>query len=125
MTLTKVTYESNLNDGLAQKYPRLTKYATVPQGNQISRFTVLGRITANGNVIESDSGAGDGSEAIYAVAAQDVDTTVDGTNADTLIAIYMTGAFIEEKMTFGPGHDPATAVTADALRALQIYAIKY
>jgi len=124
MSLTQNTYTQDF-DGLILRKDNsfFTDRAVVPQGNVLSRGSLLGRITVDGKVILSLAAAADGSETPYAVLANDVDTSASGTNADTEVVIYLTGSFVEEEVTFGTGHTQAS--TKDGLRNLQIFIRKY
>ncbi len=66
-----------------------------------------------------DSGAGDGSEAPYCIAAEAIDSTATGTNADTVSVGYLSGQFNQRALTVG-GTDTVDQHRA-ALRNLGIY----
>lgn len=100
---------------LAGDFPVVTEEVTVITGQNLTRGTVLGKITVSGKVNLSLAAADDGSEAVYAVLAEDVDAT----SADQVGTAYLTGEFLTSELTFGTGHTAASARAA--LRAHNIY----
>lgn len=99
-----------------QVMPVVTGPVTVAAGNRLTRGTVLGQVTATGACVAVDSAATDGSEAPYAVLAQDVDATAQ----DTAAAAYLTGEFNQDALIFGGADTLATHKAA--LRRLAIFA---
>lgn len=115
-----VSTETNNEDGLiASGFPLRTTSVVVSTGQNLTRGAVLGRKDADGQYILSDSGAADGSEAIRAILAEDVDATA----ADKTAVAYLTGTFNQHKLTFGPGHDPATVATQNAMADRNLYLV--
>ena len=55
--------------------PVITDSETIANGQTIEQYAPLGRVTASGELIESKSDAGDGSEVPVAIAAHSIDTT--------------------------------------------------
>lgn len=90
----------------AGDFPIVTEDGVIEDGQDLPRGAVLGKITASGKLVLSESDAGDGSETPYAVLAVDVDA--DG--ADVTAPVYLTGEFNERALTIGTGH------TADDIR---------
>lgn len=89
---------------------------TVASGQVFVRGAVLGKVDADGKFVVSESDASDGSEAPYAVAAEDVDAT----SADvTGVPVYIKGEFNARALTLGTGHTADTA--KEGLRAVGIY----
>jgi hypothetical protein len=80
------------------------------------RGTVLGQITTSGKLKTVNSGSTDGSQAPYAVLAEDADAT----SADAPAPIYLTGEFDQNQLVFG-GTD-TVETHRKALRALSIFA---
>lgn len=68
------------------------------------RGTVLGKITASKKLKVVDSAQSDGSQLVYCVLAEDVDTT----SADAVAPIYLTGEFNKNELVFGGSDDAAT-----------------
>lgn len=85
---------------------RLTAPVVVASGNTVAYGDVVGRITADGKVIQSLDGAVDGSEVPYAVMGE----TIDATGADTESFVYIKGHFLSDQLGIGAGH------SADAIR---------
>ncbi|MDX8367775.1 head decoration protein [Cytobacillus sp. IB215665] len=79
-----------------------TGVVTLKGGNQYTRGTVVGLLTADGSSVIVDSSKSDGSERPYGILTDDVDTT-DG---DMEAVVYLTGEFNEDKLTFGGADTP-------------------
>lgn len=73
---------------------------TLAAGHVFNRGMALGMITASKKLIPSNSTATDGSNVIYAVAVEDVDTSATGKNADVDSPVYVEGVFNSKAMTF-------------------------
>lgn len=112
-----ITAEAYLPDQLiAGRFPLVTDTMTIASGSGvIKRGTVLGKITASGNLTTCLSAAEDGSQAPFCIAAD----TVDATSTDTLCGVYLSGEFNSSAMTFGTGITAANI--KDTLRAIGIY----
>lgn len=104
-------------DGLiAADYPLVTDIVTVLSGENLTRGTVLGKITASGkHVIVNSAGTDDGRRAPVAILAEDCDASA----ADAQALVYLSGAFNENKVVFGGADTVATHRAA--LRDLNIY----
>ena len=75
-----------------------TEAVTLVSGaGALVKGTVLGRITTGGKFKTVNTANSDGSEAPYAVLAEDADAT----SADTLATVYLTGSFNQAALTFG------------------------
>lgn len=92
-----------------------TGSAVIATGQTLVRGTLLGKVTASGELIQSLAAAADGSQTPYAILNDDVDTTSGAKSA----AILVEGTFNSGAMTFGTGHTAAS--TADGLKAIGIY----
>lgn len=89
---------------------------TIVSGASLKRGAVLGKITASGKYSLSAYAAIDGSQAPYAILADDCDATLaDVTN----MAVYIRGEFNENALNFGAWHTVATVKAP--LRAVGIY----
>lgn len=101
----------------------VTDVVTVGQSTTLTRGAVLGKVTDTGKFVLSatlqDDGTtavSDGSEAAYAILAEDCDATSgDVTN----VAVYIKGEFNENVLNFGNGHDASTV--KESLRDAGIY----
>lgn len=93
----------------------VTRDETIVSGQNLTRGTVLGKITASGKLAIVDDAQADGTEAPYAVLAEDTDAS----GGDKVAPVYMAGEFNEAALTFG-GDDTA-ADHRDALRDLGIH----
>lgn len=82
--------------------PVVSGSETVLAGNNLTRGTVLGLITASGKVKAVDDSLSDGAQNVYAVLAEDCDAT----SADEVAAVYYTGEYNINALTFG-GDDTA------------------
>lgn len=82
--------------------PVVTDGITIKLGENLTRGTVLGVVTASGEAVAVDSAATDGSEVPYAILQEDVDAS----SAAAPGSIYLTGEFNESALTFG-GTDTA------------------
>lgn len=84
-----------------------TDMGTLAAGQKVARGAVLGRVTADKTLKLVDSTKADGTQTVYAVAAE----AVDATAAAQPVPIYFTGEFNKAALTFG-GTD--TAATHEA-----------
>jgi len=117
MTEQLLTETSSSFDNLiaGDQIQPITKEFTLLSGENLIRGTLLGKITASGKLVESDTVSIDGSEVPYAVLTKDTDATA----GDTKTLAYVAGIFNSNVMTFGGAHTAAS--TYDALRALSIF----
>ena len=58
--------------------------AIIAKGNKYKRGTMLGKITATGECVITDATAKDGSEQLFAILTEDVDTTEATVSANVL-----------------------------------------
>lgn len=114
---TNSTVETYSMDNLfAGVFHRVTEAATILTGQgELKRGAVLGKVTASGKLKLNSSDSSDGSEAVYAVLANDVDTT----SGDVEAIVYLSGQFNEDTITFGA--NTTAASTKDAARLLNLY----
>jgi hypothetical protein len=77
--------------------PTISYDETVISGQDVTRGTVMGRITASGKLTACDHTAGDGSETPYGIMAEDCDASL----ADVECGAYVFGHFDSESLTFG------------------------
>jgi len=89
-------------------FPVAIRHVTILSGQNLTRGSVLGRVTASDKYIESLSAAGDGSDTPAAILADDVDASA----GDVIAAAYFAGEFAADQMSFGTGHDAASVETA-------------
>jgi hypothetical protein len=108
---SSVTYDGLLVDD----FPYHTDTGTILTGQDLSRGTLLGKITSGGKLQACDHTASDGSETPYAVLAADIDTT--GGDATGLFIDF--GCFDPAKMTFGGS--TAIADVKDAMKSANLY----
>ncbi|MBA3888930.1 MAG: head decoration protein [Gemmatimonadaceae bacterium] len=99
---------------LASDAPIASRKVTLITGQNVTRGTVLGKITASGKYNRSLSAAADGSQTPDAIAAEDVDATA----ADKEILVYVRGDFAESALTLGAAHTVASI--REGLRAMGI-----
>ncbi len=117
MGLQAETYDSPVDNlFVTSNVPVESESIVVASGQGVlTRGAVLGRITASSKGKLVDNAQTDGSQSIYAILAEDVDTT----GGDVTSVVYLSGAFNSNALTFG-GDDTA-ADHKDAARALSIY----
>ena len=92
--LGSLTYD-NLFAGSAADV--VADIGTLASGQNVNRGAVLGKITVGGKLVIADSSKSDGSQTIYAIAAD----AVNATTADQPVPIYLTGEFNQAALTFG------------------------
>lgn len=92
---------------IAGEYPRIERIITIASGSALTKGSVLGRVTASGKFILSESDATDGSETPDAILAEDVDASEE----DKQAVVYFSGEFNENALTLGTGH------TLESIRA--------
>lgn len=93
---------------LARKY-------TLVSGQNVVRGTLLGVITSGGKVNKSLSGASDGSQTPFGIAAVDANATA----GDVEILVYTRGTFNENAVTYGTAHTASSV--REGLRDKGIY----
>ena len=93
----------------------VTGVGTLASGQNVARCAVLGKVTATSKLVLADSTKTDGSQTIYAIAADPVDATA----ADQPITLYFTGEFNQAALTFG-GTDTYEK-QIDAAKAIGIF----
>ena len=96
--MTETYTPDNLMD---PTFPHISGQVTILTGNNLTRGTVLGTVTASGKCVAVDNSKSDGSQTAYAVLADDVDAT-DG---DATGPVFLMGHFNENKLTFGGDDD--------------------
>lgn len=82
---------------IAGEYPRIERIITIASGSALTKGSVLGRVTASGKFILSESDATDGSETPDAILAEDVDASAE----DKQAVVYFSGEFNENALTLG------------------------
>lgn len=92
-----------------------TDVVTVADGETLLRGTVVGKVTASGEVVACDHTASDGSEVPYGVMVYPI--TTSGATAEGLI--YDFGCFDGAKLTFGG--TSTLADLKDAMRSANLY----
>jgi hypothetical protein len=97
------------------EFPALQRKGTLLSGQNLTRGTVLGKITASGKLVKSLAASEDGSEDIFAVLALDCDASA----GDMDCQYYISGEFTTARLTFGAGH--TAAATRAAARALSMH----
>jgi len=100
---------------IAGDFPRVGEEVTILTGNNLTRGTVLGKVTASGKCVACDSTAVDGSEDPYAVLLQDTDASA----ADKVAPAALSGEFAAGQLTYGGTDTDATHKAA--MRALCMY----
>lgn len=98
-TLGSISYNNLWSGNVCDVVPGVE---TLLSGQVVTRGTVLGMITASGKLQIADSTKSDGSQTIYAIAAE----ACDATGGDKPINVYYTGEFNTAALTFG-GTDTA------------------
>jgi Bacteriophage lambda head decoration protein D len=84
--------------------PKVDDSLIVASGQGVlARGTLLGLVTATGKAKVVSKTANDGSEKVYAVLAENIDTT----NGDVLAPVYLTGEFNENALTVAAGNTVA------------------
>jgi len=89
-------------------FPRHTEPHTIAAGQTLAALSVLGRVTATGELTLSDATAADGSETPVAILLAAVDTTDGAARAP----VYVAGCFNPELLVYGDGHDADTVAAA-------------
>jgi hypothetical protein len=85
---------------LAGEFPRVERLVTIVSGQNLTRGSVLGKITASGKFTLSLTASGDGSEIPDAVLAEDIDASA----GDAQAVVYFSGEFNTKALTLGAGH---------------------
>jgi len=101
---------------IAGDFPLVTDQVTLLSGENLSRGSVLGKVTASGKYKLCDVLASDGSEAPKVVLVNDTDAS-GGDAANT--PVYLTGEFNQNAI--GLGGTTSAAAVKDALRDLSIF----
>jgi hypothetical protein len=102
---------------IAGDFPITTDRQSAKSGEILSAGALLAKVTASGLLVQCKSGGVDGSQTPYAILVDDVDAT----GGNTVVDIYLTGAFNQAKIGLATGDDIADF--KDALRALGIFCV--
>jgi hypothetical protein len=100
---------------LAGEYPRVARLVTIAAGEDLSKGSVLGRITESGKFKLSASDSKDGSERPDAILAE----AALAASQEIQAVVYFSGEFNENALTLGKGHTLEN-IRAD-LRTKNIY----
>jgi hypothetical protein len=103
---------------VAGEYPRIERIVTIAAGANLSKGSVLGRITADGKFVLSATASSNGSEVPDAILAE----VADATSTDVQAVVYFSGEFNENALVLGTGHTPESIRTP--LRAKSIFLSK-
>lgn len=87
----------------------VTEECIVDTGN-LAKYTVMGRITATGKVVQLTPGASDGSQIACGILTQ----PVNATSADVRAAIYTAGFFNHEALVWPAGATHDTLIERQA-----------
>ena len=105
-------------------FPITNRDMTLLSGQVVQRGQVLGKVTATGKLKAYTSGASDGSETPYAIAADDTDAS----GGDTVIAPYIQAHVSQDALIFAATDDYDTAAEIlavnDALQDRGIFVVK-
>ena len=96
-----VTYDNLFAGNVADV---VTGVGTLASGQNVTRGTALGRLTADGTLKVVDSTKSDGTQTIYAIAAD----AVNATSAAQPVPVYFTGEFNKAALIFGGTDTAAT-----------------
>ena len=96
--MTETYTPDNLMD---PTFPHISGQETILTGNNLTRGTVLGKVTASGKCVAVDDSNSDGSQTAYAILAEDTDAT----SADKTAPVFLVGHFNENELTFGDDDD--------------------
>ncbi len=115
--MTYIPYsEKNLIGGT---FPFRMETATIASGQgELSKGSVLGRVTASGEYKLSAAAAEDGSQTPEAILGHDVDTTSGAVTGNIIVS----GDILDGALVFGEGHTVDTV--AYPLRQNNIYLTK-
>jgi hypothetical protein len=91
---------------VAGEYPRIERIVTIAAGANLSKGSVIGRITADGKFVLSATASSDGSQVPDAILAE----AADATSIDMQAVVYFSGEFNENALVLGTGH------TLDSIR---------
>jgi len=95
----------NYDNLIAGDFPVVTISVTIVAGANLTRGSVLGKITASGKYALSASAAGDGSETPEAILLEDAAAaSADVTNTP----VALTGEYNNNKVILGTGHTVAS-----------------
>ncbi len=112
MTELGTTTADNL---FAGTFSIVTEEETILLGQNVTRKTVMGKITSSGKLIIVNSSNSDGSEAAYCIMAENIDASL----ADKPGIVYKSGEFSQKELIFG-GTDVFTD-HKEAMRSLGMY----
>lgn len=104
---------------VAGNFPIQTGGFTLIAGQNLSRGTPLGIISASGKLTQSASAAGNGSEKVRAILAEDCDAS----GGDAACVVYLSGEFNEDDVEalLGAGHTLASVKQDLAENGIPIY----
>jgi len=103
-----------LNDTMLAGDDYNTSSELVAAASILPAGQIVGRVTATGDVAVYNAAAADGTQAVYGILAEAVDTTAGAYRA----TVYLSGAFKEKALL-----PTVTPAIKDALRAINIYTV--
>ena len=115
-TRTSSLAQDNL---FAGKYPDVEEGGTLITGQNLTRGTVLGLITASGKLSIFDTANADGTEIPYGVLLESTDATA----ADEVCPVAVSGKFQIDALTAGGTTDLSIAAVQKLLRAVNLYTV--
>jgi hypothetical protein len=108
MSLAGSSTEDYSHDPIVLGGPVLTQTGTLITGQNLAKYTVLGRITASGKLTQADQDAVDGSQNPVGILIHDVHA--DG--ADAACQMYTGGKFNGDLLTWDAGFTAALQQSA-------------
>ena len=94
-----------------------TDTVTIANGQNLAAGAVLGKVTADGKFVASDSGAANGSQTPIAILAE----ACDASGGDKSAIIYLAGDFDQRKLTFAGAHTADTTRHDFAARGIYLH----
>jgi hypothetical protein len=104
---------------IAGDTPIVTRAVTLLSGQNLTRGSVIGRITSGGKYILSLSAASDGSQTPDLILAEDCDASA----GDKTALAYVTGEFNESALVIGTAHTAATIREGLRVKGIHLIAV--
>ncbi len=92
--------------------PVVTEEAILDTGN-LAKYTVVGKITATGKIVQLTQGASDGSQIAYGIMTQ----AANASSADQKVGIYVGGFFNDAALVWPDHADYSSLIERQALFA--------
>jgi hypothetical protein len=102
------TYTNTVDDVVVGDVDVFSEPETILSGENLAKWTVVGRVTASGKWVKSLSASSDGSQTPRGILVE----AVDASAGDVVGPVYKKGHFDPTKLVYGASHTATTVKAA-------------